>query len=125
MLAKRCAVTMMPSELSGRIGAHQAKQVIIRIMREAERAKVVASFRQRIGEMIMGQVKRVGREAIILDLGDSAEGSRQGRSPLLSQSDACLSAPGRRPTNRSLRDEGARDVQQRPLLCLRWHGQNG
>lgn len=71
------------SELSGRIGAHQAKQVITRIMREAERAKVAAAFRQRIGELIVGQVKRVGREAVILDLGDAAEGhlSRQDMIP--------------------------------------------
>lgn len=57
----------------GRIGAQKAKQVIVQKVREAERAQVVEAFKGRVGELIMGVVKRVERGAIILDLGNNAE----------------------------------------------------
>lgn len=57
----------------GRIAAQQAKQVIVQKVREAERAKVVDQYRERIGQLIIGVVKRTLREGIILDLGDNAE----------------------------------------------------
>lgn len=58
----------------GRIAAQTAKQVIVQKVREAERAKVVAEYENRIGELIGGTVKRVTREHIIVDLGNNAEG---------------------------------------------------
>lgn len=57
----------------GRIGAQKAKQVIVQKVREAERAQVVEAFKGRVGELIMGVVKRIERGAIILDLGNNAE----------------------------------------------------
>lgn len=57
----------------GRIGAQTAKQVIIQKVREAERKKVVEVYSKRIGEIITGQVKRVERGDVILDLGDNVD----------------------------------------------------
>ncbi len=58
----------------GRIAAQAAKQVIVQRVREAERAQVVDAFRDRVGELITGIVKRVERGAIHVDLGGNAEG---------------------------------------------------
>lgn len=58
----------------GRIAAQTAKQVIVQKVREAERMKIVAEYRERVGELISGLVKRVTREHIIVDLGNNAEG---------------------------------------------------
>ncbi len=58
----------------GRIAAQAAKQVIIQKVREAERELVVARYRDRLGELISGTVKKVTREHIIVDLGSNAEG---------------------------------------------------
>ena len=57
----------------GRIGAQASKQVIVQKIREAERAQVVDAYRSRVGELISGQVKKVSREAVIVDLGNNAE----------------------------------------------------
>jgi N utilization substance protein A len=57
----------------GRIAAQTAKQVIVQKVREAERAQVVDAYRGRIGELVSGQVKKVTREAVIVDLGNNAE----------------------------------------------------
>jgi len=58
----------------GRIAAQTAKQVIVQKVREAERAKVVAQYEHRLGELINGTVKKVTRDNIIVDLGNNAEG---------------------------------------------------
>ena len=57
----------------GRIAAQAAKQVIVQRVREAERAQVVDLYRDRIGELVNGTVKKVNREAVIIDLGNNAE----------------------------------------------------
>ena len=57
----------------GRISAQAAKQVIVQKVREAERAQVVDAYINRIGELVMGVVKRVDRGNVILDLGGNAE----------------------------------------------------
>jgi N utilization substance protein A len=57
----------------GRIAAQTAKQVIVQKVREAERAQVVEAYRSRVGELVNGQVKKVTREAVIVDLGNNAE----------------------------------------------------
>jgi N utilization substance protein A len=57
----------------GRIAAQAAKQVIVQKVREAERAQVVEAYQEHIGELINGQVKKVTREAVIVDLGNNAE----------------------------------------------------
>ena len=58
----------------GRIAAHTAKQVIVQKMREAERARVVDIYRDRVGELVMGIVKREEHAGVFIDLGDNAEG---------------------------------------------------
>ena len=57
----------------GRITAQAAKQVIVQRIREAERAQVVEAFKERVGELVTGIVKRVERGNIYLDLGGNAE----------------------------------------------------
>ncbi|HEY9016867.1 transcription termination factor NusA [Thiomicrospira sp.] len=57
----------------GRIGAQTAKQVIIQKVREAERKKVVEDYSARVGEILTGQVKRVDRGDVILDMGDNVD----------------------------------------------------
>ena len=57
----------------GRISAQAAKQVIVQRVREAERQLVVDAFKDRIGELVTGIVKRVERGSIYLDLGSNAE----------------------------------------------------
>ncbi len=56
-----------------RIAAQTAKQVIVQKVREAERAKVVEAYKDRVGELITAVVKRVDRSGIVLDLGGNAE----------------------------------------------------
>ena len=58
----------------GRIAAQTAKQVIVQKVREAERAHVIDQFRDRMGTMVSGLVKRVDRTGITVDLGNNAEG---------------------------------------------------
>ena len=57
----------------GRIAAQTAKQVIVAKVREAERDKVVSAYRDKVGQLIMGMVKRTDRKGITLDLGENAE----------------------------------------------------
>ena len=58
----------------GRIATQTAKQVIVQKVREAERAQVVDEYRDRVGELVNGSVKKVTRDNIIVDLGNNAEG---------------------------------------------------
>jgi N utilization substance protein A len=58
----------------GRIAAQTAKQVIVQKVREAERAQIVEMYQSRINELISGTVKKLGRESVIIDLGNNAEG---------------------------------------------------
>lgn len=57
----------------GRIAAQTAKQVIVQKVREAERAQMVDAYRDRLGELINGTVKKTTRDSIIIDLGNNAE----------------------------------------------------
>ncbi|WP_371189318.1 transcription termination factor NusA [Thalassotalea maritima] len=56
-----------------RITTQTAKQVIVQKVREAERSKVVEEYRDQLGEIITGVVKKASRESIVLDLGNNAE----------------------------------------------------
>ncbi len=58
----------------GRIAAQTAKQVIVQKVREAERAQVVEAYLPRVGQLVSGTVKKLGRDSIIVDLGNNAEG---------------------------------------------------
>lgn len=53
----------------GRIAAQTAKQVIIQKVREAERKIVYKEFKDRVGEIITGIVRRFERGDMIVDLG--------------------------------------------------------
>ncbi|MEN1924956.1 transcription termination factor NusA [Luteimonas sp. MJ293] len=57
----------------GRIAAQAAKQVIVQRVREAERAQVVDAWKDRVGELVTGVVKRVERGNVFVDLGGNAE----------------------------------------------------
>lgn len=63
----------MESVEFGRIAAQAAKQVIVQKVRDAERERVVEAYQDRVGELVMGVVKRLDKGSIILDLGDSVE----------------------------------------------------
>ena len=85
----------------GRIPAQASKQVLVQKIREAERDKQYDVYKDRIGEIINGQVKRVEYGNVVVDLGGAGAGEAVVR-----------------------RDElvPARDVPPRrphPRLCLR------
>src|SRR5438045_4285026 len=53
----------------GRIAAQSAKQVIVQKVREAERDRQYQEFKDRIGDIVNGVVKRVEYGSVIVDLG--------------------------------------------------------
>jgi N utilization substance protein A len=53
----------------GRIAAQNAKQVIVQKVREAERERQYEEYKDRVGEIISGLVKRVEYGNIVVDLG--------------------------------------------------------
>jgi N utilization substance protein A len=57
----------------GRIAAQTAKQVIVQRVRDAERSRQFAEYKDRVGEIVNGLVKRVEFGNVIVDLG-RAEG---------------------------------------------------
>lgn len=57
----------------GRIAAQAAKQVIVQKVREAERSRIVEAFKSRVGEPVMGIVKRTERSGVYIDLGSNTE----------------------------------------------------
>ncbi|MCF6768128.1 transcription termination factor NusA [Thiotrichales bacterium 19S11-10] len=58
----------------GRISAQSARQVILQKVREAEREKLIERFKNQIGKVFYGEVKRVTRDFILIDLGDRSDG---------------------------------------------------
>ncbi len=66
------AETLPPLEF-GRVAAQNAKQVIVQKVREAERDRQFGEFKDRIGDISNGTVKRVEYGNVIVDLG-KAEG---------------------------------------------------
>ena len=52
----------------GRISAQAAKQVIIQKVREAERSKITKKYENLIGQVIVGQVKRINRDFLLLEI---------------------------------------------------------
>ena len=66
------AEALPPMEF-GRVAAQNAKQVIVQKVREAERDRQFSEYKDRIGEIINGTVKRAEYGNIIVDLG-RAEG---------------------------------------------------
>ena len=64
---------LIPSIEFGRIEAQTARQVIMQKVREAERDLVIEQFRNKLGQLVYGTVKKVTRDNIIIDLGGKAE----------------------------------------------------
>ncbi len=62
------ADTLPPLEY-GRIAAQSAKQVIVQKVRDAERDRQYQEFKDRIGDIVNGVVKRVEYGSVIVDLG--------------------------------------------------------
>ncbi len=62
------AETLPPFDF-GRIAAQSAKQVIVQKVREAERDRQYDEFKDRIGDIVNGVVKRVEYGNVIVDLG--------------------------------------------------------
>ena len=65
--------TPLPPIEFGRVQSQMAKQVIMQKVREAERARQFIEYKDRVGEIVNGIVKRVEYGHIIVDLG-RAEG---------------------------------------------------
>ena len=53
----------------GRIAAQIAKQVISQKVREAERQRQFQEYKDRVGEIVVGTIKRVDNQSVIIDLG--------------------------------------------------------
>ena len=60
---------LLPPMDFGRIAAQSAKQVIMQKVREAERERQFEEFKDRVGEIINGAVKRVEYGNVIVDVG--------------------------------------------------------
>lgn len=58
----------------GRISAHTARQVIVQKLREAERARIVSLYVDKVGTLVMGTAKREDHAGLYIDLGNNAEG---------------------------------------------------
>lgn len=55
----------------GRVAAQTAKQVIVQKVRDAERERQYNDFKDRIGEIINGTVKRIEYGDVVIDLGNA------------------------------------------------------
>ena len=66
-------VEELPAMAFGRIAAQTAKQVIVQKVREAERRRQFEDYKDRVGEIVSGVVKRAEYNSLTLDLG-MAEG---------------------------------------------------
>ena len=53
----------------GRIAAQTAKQVISQKVREAERQRQFQEYKERVGEIVVGTIKRVDNQSVTIDLG--------------------------------------------------------
>lgn len=63
----------LPAVPFGRIASQMAKQVIVQKVRDAEREKIVETYTPRIGHMLVGQVKRLDRGNLIVDMGSNVD----------------------------------------------------
>jgi len=53
----------------GRIAAQTAKQVILQEIRRSEKDHIMAEFKERLGEVVTGQVLRMDRGAVVVEIG--------------------------------------------------------
>jgi N utilization substance protein A len=61
----------------GRIAAQKAKQVIIQKVLEAERAQIVNAYKEKLGHLVNGLVRKTTRDFVIIDLGNNVEATLQ------------------------------------------------
>lgn len=64
----------LPPVEIGRISAQSARQVIVQKIREAERDAQYQAFKDRVGEILYGTVKRVEFGNVMVELGEFGEG---------------------------------------------------
>jgi len=62
-------IDVLPPIDFGRIAAQTAKQVIVQKVREAERTRQFAEYKDRVGEIVNGLVKRIEYGNVVVDLG--------------------------------------------------------
>ena len=60
---------LLPPIDFGRIAAQTAKQVISQKVREAERQRQFQEYKDRVGEIVVGTIKRVDNQSVTIDLG--------------------------------------------------------
>jgi len=53
----------------GRIAAQTAKQVILQKIRRSEKDQIISEFEDKVGEIMTGQVLRMDRRSVVMDLG--------------------------------------------------------
>lgn len=53
----------------GRIAAQTAKQVIMQKVREAEKTSIIDEYRERLGDLITGQILRLDGKFVVVDIG--------------------------------------------------------
>lgn len=58
----------------GRIAAQQARQIIMREIRLAERSEIIRRIKEQLGTLISGMVKKVARDSVLLEMGEGMEG---------------------------------------------------
>ncbi|MBR6022043.1 MAG: transcription termination/antitermination protein NusA [Kiritimatiellae bacterium] len=63
----------VPVKVFGRIAAQTAKQAIQQLLQRSSMARVMEMYKERVGELVSGTVRRFDRNDIVVDLGD-AEG---------------------------------------------------
>jgi transcription termination/antitermination protein NusA len=58
----------------GRIAAQTAKQTILQKIRSAEKSRIYEDYKDRVGEIVTGSVRRFERSTVLVDLDHGAEG---------------------------------------------------
>lgn len=58
----------------GRIAAQTAKQTILQKIRTAEKSRIFEEYKDRVGEIVTGSVRRFERSTVLVDLDHGAEG---------------------------------------------------
>ncbi|MDR0555948.1 MAG: transcription termination factor NusA [Holosporaceae bacterium] len=64
-------ITKLPPVSFGRVSAQVGRQIILQKIRDAEREKQYKEFKDRVGEIISGVVKRAEYNSVTLDVGHS------------------------------------------------------
>lgn len=60
-------------ENNSRIGAHNFRQTLLRLLRDIDREKTAKRFEERIGELLTAEVKKLLKDFLILELQDGTE----------------------------------------------------